>query len=184
MALAAALVACHTAGEVFFDALLLRLAWEEITHFNGSVLTQDEVVDWFSSRTPLSTRLRTSYHVRLHGGWDADRPENPISEWTAKVARVRNRIVHGGYRPTEQEASEALAALDAVELYVLDLIARDRNRTRYPRTVFMMLGEVGMRRRGVYNGQIRRTIEAAPANWVQSFYAFQRRVSDQIVAAI
>lgn len=140
-------------------------------------MTQEDVARWFTSRSPLSTRLRNRYHVRLEGGWDADKPGHPINEWDRKVAWLRNRVVHAGYRPTEQQAADALDASKAVETYVLDLIVHDRNRTRYPRTVFMMIGRVGLERNGLYKGKVRKAIETAPADWRRSFYTFLRWIS-------
>jgi hypothetical protein len=175
---AATIVFTHTAGEVFFDSLLMRLAWEEIRTFRGASLTQAEVAQWFSARNPLSRRLRAEYHRRLNGAWDADRPGNPIYEWDRKVARLRNRIVHTGYRPTVREAEDAFQTLLAVETYVFDLLVRDRNRTRYPLTVYMMVGEAGLEQRGLYIGKLRRAILDAPADWRSSFYEFRRWVSD------
>jgi hypothetical protein len=175
---AAAVVFTQTAGEVFFDSLLLRLAWEEIRSFRGSCLTREEVAQWFSARNPLSHRLRAEYHGRLNGGWDADRPGNPVYEWDRKVARLRNRIVHAGYRPTVREAEDAFEALLAVETYVFDMLVRDLNRTRYPFTVYMMVGEAGLEQRGLFTGKLRRAILDAPEDWRSSFYEFRRWVSD------
>lgn len=177
---AAAVVTIHTAGEVFFDALLLRMAWEEMEHSPGSPLTREEVAGWFTSRSPLSSRLRTRYDVRLEGGWDPDRLGHPLHDWDRKVARLRNRIVHAGYRPTEREAAAALDAAKAAEAYVLDLVVDDRNRTRYPRTVAMLVGRAGLERRGLYTGKARRAIESRPGDWRRSFYAFLQWINSRL----
>jgi hypothetical protein len=175
---AAAVVFTQTAGEVFFDSLLLRLAWEEIRTFRDSSLTKDDVAQWFSARNPLSHRLRAEYHGRLVGGWDASQPSNPIYEWDQKVARLRNRVVHAGYRPTSREAQDAFDVLLIVEKYVFDLLVRDRNRTRYPFTVYMMLGKAGLEQRGLFAGKLRRAILDAPADWRRSFFDFRRWITD------
>lgn len=177
---AASVVFTHTAGEVFFDSLLMRLAWEEIRSFRDSCLTHEIVAQWFSPRNPLSHRLRSEYHGRLEGGWDPDRPGNPIHDFDRKVSRLRNRIVHGGYRPTETEAEDAFAALLAAENYVFDMLVRDRNRTRYPFTTYMMVGKPRLEQRGLFNGTLRRSILDAPDDWPRSFYEFRRWVADKL----
>jgi hypothetical protein len=86
--------------------------------------------------------------------------------------------VHVGYRPTVREAEDAFEALLAVETYVFDLLVRDRNRTRYPFSVYMMVGEAGLEQRGLFTGKLRRAILDARADWRSSFYEFRRWVSD------
>src|SRR4051812_13917844 len=57
---------------------------------------------------------------------------------------LRNKVVHGGYQPTQREANDALVALDDVETYVEQLIGRLSNVQRYTFAIFMMLGPVGL----------------------------------------
>jgi hypothetical protein len=171
---AAAVIACHTAGEVFFDALLLRLAWEEITFDPGSTTTEEQVGEWFrSNKSGLGYRMGNLYNNRLRGIWAGGKP---ISDWKPNVSVIRNRIVHGGYRPTQAEAIRALTTLQAIESYVLDLVAQDPNRARYPRTTYMMLGQRGLEERGLYKGQLRRTLEGTSPDWLEEFYRFRRKV--------
>jgi hypothetical protein len=177
---AATVVAYHTAGEVFFDALLLRMTWEEITLGATNALTPEEAVALFVPPQTLRTRLGNCYHPRLEGGWDTGKAGNPIHTWISKVSALRNKVVHGGYRPKEQEASDALASLAEVEAYVEDLIGQLANVQRYPYSVYMMLGELGLERRGTYTKKIRETIEGGPPDWRRQFYEFRHWVIGQL----
>jgi len=177
---ALAVVGCHTAGEVFFDALLLRMAWEEITFWPNPTLTREDVVKWFSYPHSLRWRLCNLYHPRLKGSWDCGTTGNPIHTWIETVAGLRNKVVHGGYQPTQREANDALVALDDVETYVEQLIGRLSNVQRYTFAIFMMLGPVGLKHQQAYTKNIRSKIEGESSNWQQSFRDFRRWVIDQL----
>lgn len=179
----AAVIACHTAGEVFFDALLLMMAWEEMAYFHGSTLAREQTVDWFTKRSSLESRLRQHYHNRLRGGWDTARAGTPLHRWVTNVSRLRHRTVHAGYRPTEFEAGAALTALDEAKEYVVGLLVGDRNRTRYPRTTYMTVGRDGLERRDLFNGQIRRLAEMSEEEWVFSFGEYRRWLDGQLERA-
>ncbi|MFT4037420.1 MAG: hypothetical protein QM692_04510 [Thermomicrobiales bacterium] len=172
---AASIVSAHTAGEVFFDSLLLSLAWEEIRTFRGSCLVENHVVGWFRDLL-LPRRLRSQYARRLHGGWDADQPGNPVYEFTKCVSHVRHKVVHAGYRPTMAEAQAAFTAFETVGTYAVDILAHQRNRTRYPLTLALIAGVPRMEERGIYTGQTRRAIETARPGWQRDFYQFRQRV--------
>lgn len=172
---AASIIFAHTAGEVFFDSLLLSLGWEEIRSFRGSALTEENVAGWFSEFL-LPRRLRNQYSCRLQGGWDADRPGNPVFEFEHRVSHIRHRVVHAGYRPTLLEATAAFEAFDTVGTYAVDILARDRNRTRYPLTIALIAGIPRMQARGIFNGNVRRTILDAAPGWQRDFYQFRQRV--------
>lgn len=177
---AATVVAAHTAGEVYFDALLLRMAWEEIEFGHPNAPTPEEVVKWFSPPNTLRTRLGAQYHPRIEGRWDPGQPGNPIHTWINTVSKLRNRVVHGGYRPTEQEAESALASLAETEQFVEDLVAKSANVRKHPFSTFMMLGPVGLERFGVYSKKIREKIEGAPSGWQLAFYEFRRSIIENL----
>lgn len=178
----AAVIACHTAGEVFFDALLLMMAWEEMTYFRGSMITRERTVEWFTKRASLESRLRQYYHGRLHGGWNPAQVGTPLHQWVTDVGRLRNRTVHAGYQPTEYEAGAALAALDEAQEYVANLLVDDRNRNRYPRTAYMMLGRSGLEDRDAFKGEIKRLVEISSREWLKSFGAYRSWVDAQLNA--
>lgn len=175
-----ALIACHTAGEVFFDALLLALAWEEIYYFNPPPTTIEETVTWFSGRASLESRLRSLYHVRLAGSWDLSLLDTPLGRWAAHVAVPRHRAVHAGYRPSEAEAIKAFDTLLEAEQYALGILSNDRNRGRYPRANMMLLGRDGLERRGLYGGKLRRLVENSREDWARSFKDYRDWLDGQL----
>jgi hypothetical protein len=174
---AAAAIAIHTAGEVFFDALLLRMMWEEL-YFQRSVATAADVAKLLFDSS-LRGRLRTQYPRRLDGGWDPEQQGHPLWKWEMEVSRLRNRVAHGGYYPSEAETIAAFLAERAIEPYVLQLLSTDQNRTKYPLTLAMMLGgQPGLEKLGLYTGKVKRAVEAMPPKWVLLFYAFRQDVLD------
>lgn len=94
-----------------------------------------------------------------------------------EVSRLRNRVVHGGYQPSEADTVAALLVEKAIEPYVLQLLSADQNRTKYPLTLAMMLGgPPGLEKLGLYTGKVKRAVEAMPPKWNLLFYSFRQRV--------
>jgi hypothetical protein len=153
---AGAVIECHTASEIFFNTLLIALAWEEITFHDQPVLSIEEVARWFTLRSTLSTRLHKYFHPRLDGCWDPAAEKCPLYDWTQSVAVLRNKTVHGGYRPTENEARRALQVFESVQAWTFDLLCRDQNRGAYPRTALVVMGKPGLEKRGVFTKKMRR----------------------------
>lgn len=116
------------ACEVLFDSILGMLMWEE-------GLRVDAAAEVFS--TPITTRIKTQFHPRLKGTWKLDAGE--LGEWSAKVAEVRNRVVHAGYSPTRDEAVAAEMAADGLRLFISNKLAAAGK--RYPYTGFTLFGE-------------------------------------------
>ncbi|HET9661371.1 MAG TPA: hypothetical protein VFP05_13630, partial [Thermomicrobiales bacterium] len=68
--LTASFLEFYTATEMFLDSVLLMMAWEHIEHHRHSKLTVNQVVQWFSGRTSLRSRI-TNYYRRLNlKGWN------------------------------------------------------------------------------------------------------------------
>ncbi len=158
---ATAVVAAHTAGEVLFDTTLLVMAWEEGT-------PRAVAEGWFEEA--LAKRLRTHYSSRLGAAWDTTRPQTVPGRWTMHVSAVRNKVVHAGYRPTEEEVATALAGLDAVGEFIKGRLAANVN--QYRRTALMLLGRPGLERRGAYSREIARfvdTVAPTEPDWIDSY---------------
>jgi hypothetical protein len=177
---ALAVVAAHTAGEMLFDAFLFRMGWEEITFGPPGMLTREQVMEWFSWPNNLKTRLCGMYNDRLRGRWECGTPGNPIHTWLNTVSKLRNRVVHGGYRPSEEEAKAALASMVEVEDFVERLIGDLPNATKYPFTAYMMLGPVGLTKAGTFTRKIRAKIGGEKSDWRQAFYDFRQGVIDEV----
>ncbi|RPA12484.1 hypothetical protein [Gordonia sp. OPL2] len=116
------------ACEVLFDGLLGMLMWEE-------GMSVDDAAEVFSGT--ITTRIKGEFHTRLGGTWRLDRGE--LGDWSTKVADVRNRVVHSGYRPTEAEAVAAEAAADSLRAFTAQrLSALGR---KYPFTSVVYFGD-------------------------------------------
>lgn len=165
---------CGIAAEVLFDALLGLMMWEE--HQQGS-LTVYGAAEVFSS--DITPRLRSEYAKRLGGQWSFQ--SEPMSGWFNDITHVRNRVVHGGYRPDKHKAADALDALLAVEKFVGDRLA-ERWLT-YPRTAWLFLGTSGFEKRGGLRRADAWLQEngANTAPWVREYRGWREQV-DALVA--
>jgi hypothetical protein len=158
---AAAVVETHISTEVLLDAVLLMMAWEEGT-------PPSEAADWFD--IGLSRRLRTLYPPRLGGNWSTQDPKSVIGEWAHHVRDLRNQVAHRGYWPTPEEAGRALQTANKVEDFVKNRLAAKR--IRYPRTTLLVLGLPGLKRLGLYAGQIKKfteTVAGKEPDWLESY---------------
>jgi hypothetical protein len=104
---------------------------------------------------------------RLGGDWSLT-DSNPVGRYWNSVYLLRNRVVHGGYAPTDAQASSALDLYFNLREYVSELLWRKS--TRYPRTLLAKVGENGLVRRGWMSASMRKWIEAfgnepAPFYW-------------------
>lgn len=130
------LIECAMAAEVLFDALLSALMWEEGTDPENAakVLGQE-----------LRHRIKgNEYSKRLGGNWSQNTGE--LRDWRIQIADVRNRVVHGGYKPTRNEVEDALSALQGLATFVGDRLVEKHK--KYPRTAFAFLGHEGLEKRG------------------------------------
>lgn len=164
-----ALVLFQTASEVLLDQVFSLLLWEE-------GVRPEEAARLFDEGRVIA-RLQREFAPRLRGRWQVDL-EGPVRNWYLRSSRPRNRVVHGGYRPTVSEADEAGSAVLGLERHLFDQLASRRN--DYPRTTLMTIAEAGLRRRDMWRGAIRRFAEeAAPSesNWVVSVAAWRKSMT-------
>lgn len=110
---------------------------------------------------------------RLKGSWESGTPTTPVGGWRESVARHRNKVIHRGHRPTEQEAYGAFDALMALEGHIMDRLAAQCR--AYPLTALILVGPKALQQRGAW-GKIRaalRDVERGPAvqeyvQWLKS----------------
>ena len=162
-----AIVNAAVSMEILLDGLLGLMLWEE----GASITAAAEALS-----KPLADRVRSEYHGRLGGAWNSN--ANPaVHAWIDDIQRVRGRVVHRGYRPTEEEAWKANAAATNLEEFIRSrLIER---RTVYMRTTLMWLGLPGLARRGLWNGKIRRWFEGSTENsddWIPTYEVWRTQV--------
>ncbi|MFI9406879.1 hypothetical protein [Nocardia sp. NPDC052316] len=157
--------------EVVFDGLLGMLLWE-----NG-VNEADAAIIFSSDITP---RLRSEYSPRLGGSWNLQ--NGPLGDWFEKVATLRNRVVHGGYRPSVQEARNASDSVDALTEFISDrLCEKFRN---YPKTAWLFVGLEGFERRNRFSKRVSNWIAEEPPNavldWIRDYAEWRERVNAQV----
>lgn len=97
-----------TASEVLLSGLLGMLLWEDkVDDTEAAAILSKNV----------TSRIKQEYQPRLRGSWSVK--SGAIQDWNDNIASVRHRIVHGGYRPTRQEAVAARAAWVRLHNYVM-----------------------------------------------------------------
>ena len=156
-----------TACEVLFDELLAHMTWEEGKR-------PEETAKLFDERN-TTARVKTLYHGRLGGSWKLD-AEGPIRDWSEHVARLRHRVIHGGYEPTFEEARRAVRATSALTEHLGDLVAQRVK--KYPRTALVLPGEDGLARRGKWTKALNELRHSsAEVQWNSTFARWRLAMS-------
>lgn len=159
-----AAVAYRTRGDNRSAAIFTGLACERLLDdllahllFEDGVKPEEAPATFFDQQG-ITQRVRREFHPRLKGDWDTSQP-GPVGNWWHHVAKLRNRVVHGAYTPTDDEIELATSAATALVTYIGDcLIERLTGEGKYRLTALALLGESGMRRR---NAWTRRSRDAA-----------------------
>lgn len=139
------------ACERFLDDLLSHLMWEDGAR-------PEDAPDTFLDQAGITVRVRRQFHPRLKGSWSTE-ATGPIADWWEQVAKVRNRVVHSNYTPTNDEIEAASQTAIDLVAYVSDCLAqRITEEGKYRLTALALMGEPGMRKRSLWT---RRNQEAA-----------------------
>jgi hypothetical protein len=158
----AAVMLSHSASETFFNALLMHMLWEE---------NRDpaEAAQAYFAGQGLTERLRRHYHERLGGNWSVI-GRNELGRWARELAAVRHEVIHAAYRPTRKEAYAAYECLDSVDRFLISRLTHDKTLRRYPRTVFALLGRVGLEDRGAWNRRLEQLVhDPEEPVWIETF---------------
>lgn len=158
-----AIVLANTASEVLLDVVLALLMWEE-------GLSPTQAAGHFEEGKVLK-RLKSDLTPRLKGSWSTER--GTVGQWFETLYKVRHRVVHAGYTPTPAEADEGMQAAAALEKFVFDRIASQRN--TYKRATLITLAQSGLEKRGLWSGQIKRFAQNdahTEPDWRDSFTQF------------
>lgn len=95
----ASVLASATGCEILLDDLLRHLLWEDGRR-------PEDCVHIFYDRGQVTTTLKRALkytQVLVKGDWNtAQQPD--LKAWQHEIARVRNTVVHAGYRPTLEQA--------------------------------------------------------------------------------
>lgn len=117
--------------EVLLDLLLLAMLWED-----GS--SAEVAADVFSNGNGIASRVKKLYAERIGGTWNLVQ-SGPVKNWLDSVADLRNRCVHGGYRPTPDRAEAAMSAADDLRLFIVERLKESKTARRFPLTASIFL---------------------------------------------
>lgn len=111
---AEAVIFSGTAAEVLIDTVVREAsaAFDESDDRRAGVL-----------QAPFANRVRDHLGRYLGGGVvDLEDEQTPFGRWWAKAYALRNRVVHGGHKPTADEAGEAYDAVSALTVEIRDAL--------------------------------------------------------------
>ena len=131
----AAVIYAESSCEVLLDGVLKALFWED-------GLNPSAAASFFASNLGLAKRIKSNkaYSPRLGGGdWTFD-GQGPIAHWHSSVAALRNRCVHAGYRPSNDEALAASIAKGELAAFIADRLKQKQK--QYPKTGSMFTNTV------------------------------------------
>lgn len=123
-----AVIYAQSSVEVFLSTLLTK-----ILEIEGK---SSDAIEHLLQEVSFSKRLRCEYHPRLGGSWDVNNATSPLGAWYVNTYQLRNRVVHGGYAPTQNAAKEAVDAASALRSHVIGLIHNVRVEFRDLRNYF------------------------------------------------
>lgn len=148
------------AAEEMLNNVLLSMLWE------GGLTPEQSASAW---NPALATRIKNEYASKLGGSW-ALNANNPVAEWSRKVAGLRNRCVHAGYVPTREEVGEAIRVTTELLTYIGDRLTHGGNLKKYVRTASQILGNEGLERRGRLTSWVR-GVQNSPKepDWSETF---------------
>lgn len=162
-----AVVLAQVGAEIFLDALLGLLLWEEGTS------PQEAAEGVFASG--LTRRVRTAFAPRLGGDWNLQ-AAGAVGGWKRDLYELRGRVIHAGYEPTRAEARQALQALAALEDFAKARVVE--RRSQCPRTALIVLGPDGLARREGWDRRIREFAEQNEANtWLRDYNTWREELS-------
>ena len=149
----ASVLALASSHEVLLDALLMSMLWEEgedpsigVQYFGSSGIRH-------------KNKVLSQYAPRLKGSWQADR--GAVGDYLKRVVYLRQRIMHAGHSPTEQEALDAHQAGVALEKHISARLRSAAIQKQYPRTAVLYCGPDRLERDGDLTGVARRLLDDA-----------------------
>ncbi len=169
---AQAVTLTETACEVLLDSALMLLFWEE----GVDPATAAEIFE----EGRLARRIKTQWQSRLGGNWNLE-GSGEVAQWFQSTARLRNRVVHGGYYPKREEAEKAYQAAFPLQGFVFDRLVEKRN--KYSRETLITVGQAGLERRGRWNGSIKRFADenaGQQSYWISDFRTYRDAVTQAI----
>ena len=109
-----AIVHCQTSMEMFLAAL-----YSEIRKIEGA---DKKTIDLEFEDMSFMRMLKSQFHGKIGGRWSVDSVETESGRWYSVFYLLRNRVVHEGYAPTNEEVRNALEASIKFRSYVVLLV--------------------------------------------------------------
>lgn len=130
------------------EVLVKHVAWMT-TWEAREVVGNDPLADALATSTILTAKpadlIGKVLTARLNGNWSSRLATAPVGAWRYDVAKLRNRVIHRGYRPSEAESAAAIAAVQVLETHVMDRLAVKV--ATFPRSALLLVGHEGLQRR-------------------------------------
>lgn len=95
-----AVIYAQSSVETFLNALFTK-----ILEIEGK---SDVEIQELIEKIPFMGMVKKEFHTRIGGSWNPDVTSKLTGKWYVKTYLLRNRIAHGGYRPSFEEADDAL----------------------------------------------------------------------------
>jgi hypothetical protein len=149
--------AAFTDGDYVESALKAATAAELLIKHTAWILTWEATRVLINDPQPLASTAAPKPGVtpgtlidnvllqRLGGDWSDSDPQTAVGAWRKHVARLRNRVIHLGYRPSTAEVTASMNALGRLQEHLLGLLAAQS--PTYPRTALILLSLSGLQRR-------------------------------------
>jgi hypothetical protein len=105
-------ILCESSAEVLLRELLLFLHWEEgVEPVNaGWVILEHDF-----------NQILASLQEKLGGNWSRSKA-GAVKYWTVNLALLRDKVVHAGYYPDNEERDGAIAAFHGLVKYIADRV--------------------------------------------------------------
>lgn len=130
------------------EVLIKHLAWMTTWEVR-EVLGNDPLAGTLSTTSILAAKpadlIGKVLTARLKGNWVSRLTSSPVGAWRYDVAKLRSRVIHRGYRPSEPEAAAAVAATQVLETHMMDRLAAQT--ATFPRSALLLVGYEGLQRR-------------------------------------
>lgn len=102
---------------------MLTVLLEQLLRLEGK---SDVEITNLRERTPFLSLVKRELPMRLGGRWDYTDPATVIGKWYADTYELRNRVVHGGFRPTYPEAGAAVTSAREFRVFVAERLDKKR----------------------------------------------------------
>lgn len=147
-----AVYARQYSGDTIDAVVSLQTSMESMLYATWRMLLVDQgrssvqISNIVTADSPYRPLLVRHLSQLLGGRWETDAVDTSVGKYWHRLYLLRNRTVHGGYRPSWADGEAAYDAYNEMRDFVNERLWQ-RYRT-YPRTLLAKLGGAGLRRRG------------------------------------